>query len=133
MRTSVSRAAAVALAVALLGGFAHEAAARGHVHGRVGVYIGAPVVVGGYWPYRYYGYPYGYPYGYSYGYYPPAVVTSPPVYIEQAPQAVPAPQAGGPAAPAASYWYYCKAPDGYYPYVKECPGGWQAVAPQPSR
>ena len=32
------------------------------------------------------------------------------------------------AAPA--YWYYCPAYQTYYPYVQECPGGWQAVAPQ---
>lgn len=55
--------------------------------------------------------------------YPPAVVTvpaEPPVYIEQ-----------GGTPPAANYWHYCRNPDGYYPYVKECPGGWQLVPPQP--
>jgi hypothetical protein len=33
------------------------------------------------------------------------------------------------AAPA--YWYYCPAYQTYYPYVQDCPDGWQAVAPQP--
>ena len=28
------------------------------------------------------------------------------------------------------YWYYCKKPDGFYPYVRECPGGWTQVVPQ---
>jgi hypothetical protein len=28
-----------------------------------------------------------------------------------------------PAAP--HYWYYCNAPQGYYPYVPECAGPWQ--------
>jgi len=35
------------------------------------------------------------------------------------------------AAPAqSSYWYYCAESKTYYPYVKECPGGWQRVTPQ---
>ncbi|HEY4370756.1 MAG TPA: hypothetical protein VGN52_02355 [Burkholderiales bacterium] len=77
---------------------------------RFGVYVGP-----GYYPPPYY-------------YYPPApvVVTppSPPVYIEQAPPAA-AP------APQSSMWYYCAASRSYYPYVKDCPGGWQQVAPRP--
>ena len=74
----------------------------------------------------YYG-PYAYPYP-AYPYYPPAVVaapSSPPTYIEKG-----APDEG--AAPAQSaYWYYCRDANGYYPYVKQCPGGWERVAPQP--
>ena len=27
------------------------------------------------------------------------------------------------------YWYYCQNPQGYYPYVKSCPGGWMKVVP----
>jgi hypothetical protein len=51
-----------------------------------------------------------------------AVPTAPPVYIEQ----------GGGEAPASqSYWYYCDGAKGYYPYVKDCPGGWKRVAPTP--
>lgn len=98
----------VGVAVAAAGsGWAHE---RHHSRARVGVFIGAPL-----WPW-YYPPPL---------YYPPAVITvpaaPPPVYIEQAP-----------APPTAqNYWYYCANPEGYYPYVKECPGGWQKVAPQP--
>jgi len=29
------------------------------------------------------------------------------------------------------YWYYCEDPPGYYPYVKYCNTGWQAVPPAP--
>ncbi len=29
-------------------------------------------------------------------------------------------------------WYYCAESKTYYPYVKECPGGWQRVTPQPA-
>lgn len=32
-----------------------------------------------------------------------------------------------PAEAPVQYWYYCAAPEGYYPYVSECPGGWTAV------
>ena len=27
------------------------------------------------------------------------------------------------------YWYYCREADKYYPYVKQCPGGWMKVVP----
>ena len=89
---------------------------------------------GGGWGYGHGGYyggfglGFGYYGGYPYYAYPPAVVTvpvAPPVYIQQAaPQPVP-PQ------PQANYWHYCNNPEGYYPYVKECPGGWQQVSPTP--
>ena len=97
---------------------------HGGGHFGFGLYLGAP-----YYPYSYY--PYPYPYAYPYGYYPPTVVTpaQPPVYIEQG-TSQEAPQ----QAPAESdnyYWYHCDKPDGYYPYIKECPGGWQKVAPTP--
>lgn len=52
-------------------------------------------------------------------------VSTPQVYIEQE-AAAPAPQ----AAPAASYWYYCTQPAGYFPYVKDCSQPWMKVVPQ---
>jgi hypothetical protein len=82
------------------------------------VFIRPSVVVpfGPYWG-PYYGEPYPYP---------PVIVTSPPqVYVQ------PAPQTPNPPPPAAAYWYYCEDPQGYYPYVQQCPGGWQPVAPTP--
>jgi hypothetical protein len=93
--------------------------------------VGVGVVIDPFWfgfgP-GYYARPYYYPpYYYSPYYYPPAVVSAPaepPVYIERGEAVEPAPQ----ASPS---WYYCADPQGYYPYVKQCPGGWQAVAPQP--
>ncbi|WP_051328439.1 hypothetical protein [Desulfatirhabdium butyrativorans] len=52
----------------------------------------------------------------------PAPVYQPPeVYIQQTP---PPPEQG--------YWYYCESARAYYPYVKECPGGWMKVLPQPT-
>ena len=72
------------------------------------------------------GYPWAYPYPPAYyypPYYQPTVVVQPaPVYVEQGGLTASAPQ-------EASYWYYCNASKTYYPYVKECPAGWQKVAP----
>lgn len=81
-----------------------------HQHGGFSVFLGAP------WPRHYYPYP-------AYFDSPLVVVPSaPPVYIEREPDT---------AAQASAYWYFCNSPAGYYPYVKECAGGWQKVAPQP--
>ncbi len=68
--------------------------------------------------------PYTYPYAYAYPYaYPPVVVVpSTPVYVP------PAPPASAPPPPPPS-WYYCENPQGYYPYVQQCPRGWRPVAP----
>src|SRR5262249_48673974 len=46
---------------------------------------------------------------------PPVVAPPPQVYIQPAPPT----------------WYYCDNPQGYYPYVQQCPGGWRPVAPTP--
>jgi hypothetical protein len=54
----------------------------------------------------------------------------PSVVVQQAPtqyiQQDPAP----PSAP--QYWYYCQNAGAYYPYVKDCPGDWITVVPQPA-
>jgi hypothetical protein len=78
----------------------------------------------GWGPRIYLGVPYPYPYPYYAPYYaaPPVVVQeSSPVYVQPAPQ---------PEEP--SYWYYCQNPQGYYPYVKQCPNGWMRVTPSPT-
>ena len=112
--------------VLLLSGFLASSSALAWHHGgvRFGLYVGVPIGAP-YWYYPPYSYPYSYPY-----YYPPTVMTapsSPPIYIEQggAPQSAP-------AQAQQSYGYYCADSKTYYPYVKECPGGWQRVLPQPS-
>ncbi len=110
----------LALGVALSGqAMADHGHWEGHEHGgHFGLYFGVPI--GPYYPYPYYTYPDPY-------YYPP-VQTQPPVYIEQSPQ----PQIEPPTAPQSNnYWYHCNNPDGYYPYVKDCPGGWVKVVPTP--
>jgi hypothetical protein len=72
------------------------------------------------WGYPYYGYPYPYAYPYGYPADPPPGMgeSSPQTYLQQ-------------ETPAQQFWYYCQGSQGYYPYVSECPGGWQQVAPQP--
>jgi hypothetical protein len=52
-----------------------------------------------------------------------------PYYAYSAPYYSYAPGYAAPAA-APGYWYYCPAYQAYYPYVEDCPGGWQPVAPQ---
>ncbi|MCQ8104761.1 hypothetical protein NP590_11645 [Methylomonas sp. SURF-2] len=89
-----------------------------HAYPRYGFYFGLPL-----YPRAYYPYPYQ-------PYYPPTVVTvpsSPPVYIER-----PAPPMARQQFPA-GYWYYCNNPEGYYPYVTDCPAGWRQVDPVPQR
>ncbi len=65
----------------------------------------------------YWGRPYYYP-----PYYPAPVTVPvlavPAVYVEKSEQQQP------------YYWYYCTDPEGYYPYVKQCPPGWMQVVPR---
>lgn len=86
-----------------------------HRHAHVGVFIGAPLG----WPWWYGPPSYYYPYQ-------PIIVepAAPIVYIEKG-------QVQAPGYQASNYWYYCHSPDGYYPYIKECPDGWERVTPQP--
>ncbi|MEJ2687080.1 MAG: hypothetical protein P8124_07685 [Gammaproteobacteria bacterium] len=56
----------------------------------------------------------------AYYYNPPVIVTQPPpptVYISPEREHKP------------YYWYYCESAKRYYPYVKQCPGGWMKVVP----
>jgi hypothetical protein len=74
--------------------------------------------VGPYW--GLYGWPYGYPYAYPYPYtYPSQIYVQPSQPLTVQP----------PSSPPV--WYYCDNPQGYYPYVQQCPGGWRTVAPSP--
>lgn len=89
----------------------------GHSHSefvfRGGVWIGPGW--GPWWGPPYYPYYHPYPY---YPYYPapPVVQEEPRVYV-------------APEDDEEDYWYFCTNPQGYYPYVKECPGGWMKVIP----
>ncbi|WP_153110591.1 hypothetical protein [Propionivibrio limicola] len=124
----------IATIVLLLVGLAssHNAEADHRAHRHYSGYRGSVgITFGPYWgPYWD---PWYYPPRY---YYPPAVIERPypQVYIEQAPadSASPSSEATGQDA-TANYWYFCRSAKAYYPYVRECPGGWERVLPQPPR
>jgi len=106
-------------------GFHHGFRGHGFRHGfhhgfrgpRVGIGIG--IGVGPFWG-SYGGWrPYWPTYAYR-----PVVVTPPPVIVQPSQQLALQP-------PPPHYWYYCHNPKGYYPYVQQCPGGWQQVTPTP--
>jgi hypothetical protein len=115
----VATALALGVLACGLGGVA--AADRGHGHGHGHADIGVGIVVDPFW---YGSWPYPGPYYYPPYYSPPvvAVPPEPPVYIERD---------ADPETQGSAYWYYCAHPPGYYPNVKQCPGGWQPVSPQP--
>jgi len=108
---------------------------HGGYYGYPRVSLGFAFVGPGYWGYPGWGYPgWGYP-GWDYAgyYYPPpyyyypqaaAVPAEPTAYIERSDAYSPPPQSQG-------YWYYCAEAKAYYPYVKQCAGGWQRVSPTP--
>ncbi len=78
---------------------------------RVFFEIGIPLGVapGPWW----WGPPYAYPYAA-----PPVIEQPAPVYEQTTPP-----------APQPAYWYYCPNPQGYYPYISQCPSGWMRVVP----
>lgn len=104
---TLSAAAAPALAY----GYGHHGR-HFHHYRHSGVHFGFVFQSPGYWYYPYYRAPVV----------AVPVPASPPVYIERSDTQA------APASPA--YWYYCVDAKAYYPYVKECPGGWQRVVPQ---
>jgi hypothetical protein len=97
--------------------FAHgRSGARVHL----GFHFGVPLGSAWYHPWYYYPPPTYYPY-----YRAPIVVqpASPPVYVERS-DVVPEGTAS---------WYYCRDANGYYPYVRQCPGGWERVPARPAQ
>jgi hypothetical protein len=112
---------------------------RGHGGGvRFGINLGVPLYGPGYYP-GYYPYPYGYP-GPAYAYpgpaygYPGQAVAPPTAYVEQGySQAAPPPPQAQPQPQPQGDWYHCDNSNAYYPYVRECPEGWQRVPAQPPR
>ncbi len=87
----------------------------------LGFALGLPLLWSGYYA------PYAYP-APAYAYPGPAMAPSG-AYVEQS-YAQAAPQ---PAPPQQQDWYYCAGSNAYYPYVRECSGGWQRVPSQPQR
>lgn len=94
----------------------------GHRHS--GGYFSGSVYIGpgwGYWDPFFYPYYYPYP-AYPYYYTPPTVV------VPQEPQTYISPDTKSDEEQT-GYWYYCRKPAGYYPYVERCPSGWMKVVP----
>ena len=89
----------------------------GHYYRR-GPYYGPGIWIGPGWGPWWWGAPY-YPY-YPYYSEPVVIQQQPSVYVQPTPQ-----------QEEQSYWYYCPNPQGYYPYVKQCPKGWMKVVPSP--
>jgi hypothetical protein len=98
---------ALASSLMLLGALASGPALAHHVRTHVGVFIGGPV----WYPYPYYAYP-------------------PTVVVREAPPTTYIEQSSPDTTQQQSYWYYCADSKAYYPYVKDCPAGWQKVVPQ---
>ena len=108
---------------------------RHHHRARVGVTIGAPVLLAPLWvsPYPYY-------------YYPAPVVVrervivrEPLVFYDEQGRPVPPESRSAPAQPqaqaqqgaAAPIWYFCADSQTYYPYAQSCASAWQRVVPHP--
>ena len=113
------------------GGGHHGGGGHHHHHHGNGAFLGG-VGIGYSLGYGYGAYDY-YPYTYRPYVVPPTVVTvpvpvTPPIYIQQS---APAPTPVAKQYPP-GYWYHCSNPEGYYPYVKDCPNGWQQVEPSPA-
>ena len=112
------------------GGYGHGGAyshGGGHGHGGgwgygvgLGLALGLPLLWSGYYA------PYAYP--------APVYAYPAPAYAYPAPSAGYVEQGYAPAAPAPQQdWYFCAGSNAYYPYVRECPGGWQRVPSVPPR
>ncbi len=103
----------IVVALVLIAAGALPVYAHGSVHGSI--WIGP--VWGPWWG----GWGPAYPYPYYYPYYQqPVIQQQAPVYEEQSPQQ------------EQYYWYFCPDSKTYYPYVKQCPGGWLKVVPTPA-
>ena len=121
----LAKAALLAAAVTAAGapGLAHARGGWGFGWGLgLGVALSAPIIASAYYsPYyyrpNYYAPPYYLPYAYAPAYAPQYVQ---PAYAQQ--PAAPAPEAS---------WYFCPSSNGYYPYVRSCASGWQAISPRP--
>ncbi|MFZ6641472.1 hypothetical protein ACO0LL_17110 [Undibacterium sp. TC4M20W] len=144
---------AVTLALLTLSGSVWARPGGHHIHPRVSVGISIPPLYFNYGNRHSYVSAY-YPYDYSWRYYPsvvvapavtyvtPVVSTGNVVYTDNYPtyttytqsyvddrniisQPNPAPQ-----STAGKDWLYCHQPDGFYPAIKSCPGGWERVPAQ---
>lgn len=127
MNTKLVKSAVVAVIAACALASLPAMARHGHGHRGGGLSLGFVFGAPAYYGPRYYA-----PYYDQYYYYPPYPVAPAP-YVPPAPTAY-IERDIAPSAPEqpAGYWYYCAESRAYYPYVRQCPGAWQQVAPQPA-
>lgn len=126
---------ALGAATAILLGFS-TLPVQAATHVSIGVGVGYParypvhVWARGYWHRGWYGPRFGWWWvvGPSWYYYPAPVYPYPNPYVPPVVVQT-APAKPGPAPE--QYWYYCTGARKYYPYVSECPGGWQQVPVTP--
>ncbi|TRZ68753.1 MAG: hypothetical protein D4S02_03230 [Rhodocyclaceae bacterium] len=109
---------------------------QGYFWGPFGFLLGSAIVYSAMQPRTvYYGPPVTYlPYGpvttVGQAYYVDPIYVSPPVAsIPPPPQG--SSQISALGLPGSEWWYFCKDPNGYYPYVRECQSGWEKVSPTP--
>ena len=102
------------------GGRGGHSGHRGGVGWGLGVatlFVAAPVIAASYYARPYYPPSYIYPPNYVYA----------PTYVEP----VYAQQYQVPAQQQTNAWLFCPSSNAYYPYVRQCPGGWQQISPTP--
>jgi hypothetical protein len=88
----------------------HHSAARHHHHHHSRVFVGGVVAAPAFWPW------WDYPAYRTVGILP----AEPLYYIEKSDE----------GASTGGEWFYCGAANAYFPYVTECPSGWQRVPSQ---
>jgi len=103
---------------------------RGHWSGpRVGFYIGAPLLIGGWgWPYYddYYGYPRSTVIYREVERYPQSYIEQP---GELLPSTTEVPRSEGAPTQGPLYMNYCESAKAYFPKVTTCPEGWRLATP----
>jgi hypothetical protein len=70
-------------------------------------------------------------FGYPVAVWPVPVSTFSPPPVQFVERSAVEQQEPGSAAPDPGYWFHCARPEGYYPYVRSCPGGWEPVPARP--
>lgn len=97
----------------------------GYWRPRVGLFIGAPLLIGGF----------GWPYYYDYWGYPRTTVIYrdvEPAYFEEPGELMPStevPRGEGAPSQAPLYMNYCESAKAYFPKVTSCPEGWKLATP----
>lgn len=91
-------------------------------------YVFTPFVFGLNYQYDYYG-----RYGYDPRYYPGYAYPVSSGFTSDSPEATRV-ESDGAGQPEMDRYhsYYCHKPEGYYPFIKTCPAGWQKIDPPPA-